>query len=836
MRPLRLMLDGFGTYRHETEADFSDVDFFALIGPTGSGKSTLIDGLCFALYGTVPRWGKENAIGYALAPSANSCRVCLVFELAGDRYAAVRALTRDKKGQVHTTAARLERLDASVPASAPLAELLEASAEQLASGPDEVKARVQELLGLTYEHFTQSVLLPQGSFSEFLRATSANRQRLLVELLAFGVYKEIGQRARDRAQRAEDRLQAAQRARDELAGATREAEAAATARLAGLTALAAAVDERLAALTGLGQRADQALRQASEARAESGLLTALRTPPGVPGLAQRIAAADAMAAAGRKRRADAEKLAEDAAAARATLPDKSRIERALAAHADRRELESVLERQRAALAARQAAEATLAQDVQQAERQLELAQAALQAAERAHAAAGLAEGLHVGDDCPVCRQRVAALPRHAAPADLAAARKAVGAADKAHRAAGTAHTTAAKAEAAARSAADATRQRLDAVGSALAGVPAEAAAAEQLAAIEKADEAAARTSRESSARRTELAAADAARAALGQDEQAAWTELGAARDKLVGLGAPAIGAAAVGATAVGAAAVEAAAVGAAGRADLAAAWAQLGTWAAAEQAQRSRRQPQLDAAATDLRREAAAAADALASLLAEHGIAGVAEPSRAPALVAGHRARAEADLQKLHGDRRHVARLDQQIAAHREEAQVAGMLGQLLRATSFERWLCSEALDSLVTEASATLMELSGGQYELDRDERNDLVVIDYEDAGARRPVHTLSGGETFQASLALALALSRQVIGLSAGMRDLNSVFLDEGFGTLDEDTLETVAATLERLAADKDRMVGVITHVATLADRVPVRFVVSRAGGTSTLRKERA
>ena len=57
MRPLRLFLDGFGSYRRPTEADFSDVSFFALTGPTGSGKSTLIDGLCFALYGTVPRWG-----------------------------------------------------------------------------------------------------------------------------------------------------------------------------------------------------------------------------------------------------------------------------------------------------------------------------------------------------------------------------------------------------------------------------------------------------------------------------------------------------------------------------------------------------------------------------------------------------------------------------------------------------------------------------------------------------------------------------------------------------------------------------------------------------------
>lgn len=54
MRPVRLLLDGFGCYRQAAEADFSDVEFFALVGPTGSGKSTVIDGVCFALYGTVP--------------------------------------------------------------------------------------------------------------------------------------------------------------------------------------------------------------------------------------------------------------------------------------------------------------------------------------------------------------------------------------------------------------------------------------------------------------------------------------------------------------------------------------------------------------------------------------------------------------------------------------------------------------------------------------------------------------------------------------------------------------------------------------------------------------
>src|SRR5712692_7444632 len=223
MRPVRLLLDGFGSYRKPTEADLSDVEFFALVGPTGAGKSTLIDGMCFALYGTVPRWGKENVIAQALAPAANLCRVCLVFESAGKRYNVVRELVRDRRGEVHTKAARLELLDRSVPADAPLADMLAAVVEPLAEGAD-VKARVQEILGLSYDHFTQSVLLPQGRFSEFLHAKAADRQDLLVELLAFGVYNTVGQLARRRGDIAAAQMKTARSARDELAEATEDAE------------------------------------------------------------------------------------------------------------------------------------------------------------------------------------------------------------------------------------------------------------------------------------------------------------------------------------------------------------------------------------------------------------------------------------------------------------------------------------------------------------------------------------------------------------------------------------------------------------------------------------
>jgi exonuclease SbcC len=170
-------------------------------------------------------------------------------------------------------------------------------------------------------------------------------------------------------------------------------------------------------------------------------------------------------------------------------------------------------------------------------------------------------------------------------------------------------------------------------------------------------------------------------------------------------------------------------------------------------------------------------------------------------------------------------RLAEQVTEYEREAQVAKSLALHLRANQFEQWLLTEALDALVAGASRILRELSSGQYDLAHD-KGEFFVVDHADAGLPRGVRTLSGGETFQASLALALALSEQLAGLSATSASLESIMLDEGFGTLDTATLDTVAATLENLAARGDRMVGVVTHVAALAERIPVRFEVSRDG----------
>src|SRR5690606_37861112 len=67
MRPVRLDMHGFAAFREPTTVDFTDADYFALVGPTGSGKSTVLDAICFALYGTVPRWRHSGSVAHALA-------------------------------------------------------------------------------------------------------------------------------------------------------------------------------------------------------------------------------------------------------------------------------------------------------------------------------------------------------------------------------------------------------------------------------------------------------------------------------------------------------------------------------------------------------------------------------------------------------------------------------------------------------------------------------------------------------------------------------------------------------------------------------------------------
>ncbi len=205
MRPVLLEMDGFASFREPASVDFTDTDYFVLVGPTGSGKSTVIDAMTFALYGTVPRWNDKRMVMYALAPTAVRGTVRLVFDVDGVRYVAARELRRSKQGLVTVKSARLERL-LDPAATGTLAD----ETEVLASD-SQVTAAVEALLGLTFENFCQCVVLPQGEFAEFLRAKGSDRRTILMKLLGAELYQQIGREANSRAALAARAGQAAHR-------------------------------------------------------------------------------------------------------------------------------------------------------------------------------------------------------------------------------------------------------------------------------------------------------------------------------------------------------------------------------------------------------------------------------------------------------------------------------------------------------------------------------------------------------------------------------------------------------------------------------------------------
>ncbi len=150
------------------------------------------------------------------------------------------------------------------------------------------------------------------------------------------------------------------------------------------------------------------------------------------------------------------------------------------------------------------------------------------------------------------------------------------------------------------------------------------------------------------------------------------------------------------------------------------------------------------------------------------------------------------------------------------------------RGDSFRRFAQGLTLDFLIRLANGHLKRFSG-RYRLQRQQGDDLAleICDTWQADTVRPVATLSGGETFLVSLSLALGLSE----LAGRKTRIDSLFLDEGFGTLDAETLETVLAALDTLQSG-GKLIGVISHVEVLKERIPVQIQISRRGaGSSTL-----
>lgn len=173
-----------------------------------------------------------------------------------------------------------------------------------------------------------------------------------------------------------------------------------------------------------------------------------------------------------------------------------------------------------------------------------------------------------------------------------------------------------------------------------------------------------------------------------------------------------------------------------------------------------------------------------------------------------------------------VKRAERYDVLEQERMTVVSLLEDLeklqavFRGKQFVEFIAEEQLIQVSRLASERLYELTKGKFAIEIDSGGGFVIRDDANGGIRRPVSSLSGGETFITSLALALALSMTI--QLKGQHPLEFFFLDEGFGTLDEHLLETVIGALERLQTS-DLSVGIISHVKELRERIPRKLLVT-------------
>lgn len=209
MRPVSLTLEGFSCFKQQQTVSFDGLELFAIWGATGSGKTSLLDAIVFALFGKVPRLD-ERRNRDIISLTREKAVVLLDFSIGRRTYRVVR--TARRKG-------------------APEAKLEDEDGNSLAVGVREVDAALDRHLGLSYTAFLQSVMLPQGQFARFLKSEPRERREILRDLLRLGVYDDMRQRADQRRRALDTRLSILNELLAPLADATPERLAALEASL-----------------------------------------------------------------------------------------------------------------------------------------------------------------------------------------------------------------------------------------------------------------------------------------------------------------------------------------------------------------------------------------------------------------------------------------------------------------------------------------------------------------------------------------------------------------------------------------------------------------------------
>jgi exonuclease SbcC len=849
MRPLRLRLKNFTAFRGEHELDFEGLDLFALCGPIGSGKSSILDAITYALYGRVERVGDEPK--YLV--SQGQPRMAVTFDFRVGQIEA--RITRTTQATGNSKVVLERRVDGEF--------------QSFGEGADQIRIvnkTIVGLIGLDYDAFTRSVVLPQGKFARFLVGDPLTRRRILTELLGLELFEKMAKRSNEisgEAKVSADTIEAM--LERTYAGVTPEelARARAGADAAAVRALAA--EEAWEALSDLAD-ADRETQVSIDLIENCTLsLSHLKSTyeeheDALNNIATRLETIDEHMAAAK---IDLEKAGDALEGTKADLDKakknwghrddlvtlRERIARLVDAVG---EADSCTESFAAAtreLAIAEKQEAWSAKDLARARNRAKKTAGAVAQKKKRHIAAhrddlvgALISDLAPGAPCPVCERPLQALPDvdvgalHAAVEALElaesehrSAEREIAEAEIAHALAGKGVETAivardrSSAEEARRS--ERASRLADEVKAAFDGTLPASPAAEVERRLEEMDALMAAVS-EDETRHEHAASAIRELQSAVADSNSQIDRVRAAMEQLDVPRTIADSIDRVGIKLVRSAFTRPVPTQPSKLEPYAHAVAEaIGGLAADLSARRS-----------DLEQERRSLWGRARALLPDDASAFVSIPdavrlaAQLQRTARDEQTRLEVTATKFEEELATKAQLEADARDHRSEHELYKTLGRELQKNRIVDYLQAEALEALAAAASERLHELSGGRYLLAFENEGFLVVDGWNGEEPRR-VNTLSGGETFLASLALALGLSEQVQLLAVTEQQrLESLFLDEGFGSLDAETLEVVVAAIEQLGGE-DRLVGVITHVSEVADRLPTRIEVVKSPRGSTL-----
>lgn len=790
MRPLHLILQGFRSHHRRTEVDFESRSLIAIVGPTGAGKSSLLDGITYALYGKTPRL--TSATKSLICSRTDSAEVQLTFEVEGRIFTVNRSMRRTGAGVHHLTDDAGEKVH----------------------GEREVNQKIEELIGLDFSAFSSTVLLPQGKFSDFLEATPKAQMAILKGVFRFGQLDEM--------------WKAAKRHRDSLAGDLRELEGRRSAIPDDLEdrikdqrslvkelethakALETAVPKEKKLLDAVA-RSDEKLAELEARLAELQDLDELPTVDEVRALAAAREELDQRVAEGTRTEAGSGKERQAAVKALEALEKRGGTETQLAAaRAKCERLEEArtdladIEEAIAALTKRLDPVKVASQQAAAAERDalaaVETLRAEREALVVAHAAHSVREKLVAGEACPVCEQKVAKVPRSDAPEDYAAmepkereAKLALEAAQREVRKCGDELAGVQRDLANDQKLRQRERDRIAELSSdleALLGAHKDplAEVERRLEELRAAKEKVAKTTDLLEEARMELQRLKERRDDLGEEQHQILDDLAHVasllklkrverKDPVDVLVARAEEIHAAVASAVAAAEKERVAVEKKAAAD--------------------------ERAVEDLRKSLDLTPD---------------EPIEEACRSAGKElAAAETQAKQLDEYKVQAKEIEAQEKETRTKHDVYVQLSDDLRDGNFIDFLLEEKR-KLLSDLGSQQMKAMTGRYRFD--DEGAFRIVDEFDGDKIRDVDTLSGGETFLASLALALGLADAV---SQHGGRLQSFFLDEGFGSLDPESLDQALDGIERVVA-QDRLIGLVSHVPALAARVEDKIVLDK------------